>query len=77
MTPPCTFTASGTSSPASASRTDRATATPAFSCASSVLAPRCGVATTDSRSNNGESVHGSVAKTSMPAAATRPSLSAA
>ena len=46
MTPPWTLTASGTSSPARASRTERATATPAFSCASSVLAPRCGVATT-------------------------------
>ena len=61
MTPPWTLTASGTSSPASASRTDRATETPAFSCASSVLAPRCGVATTCSSSNSGESVHGSVA----------------
>ena len=39
MAPPWTLTASGTSSPASASRTDRATDTPAFSCASSVLAP--------------------------------------
>ena len=53
MTPPWTLTASGTSSPASASRTDRATAMPAFSCASSVEAPRCGVTTTLSSSNSG------------------------
>ena len=59
MTPPWTLTASGTSSPLSASRTDLATAMPAFSCASSVDAPRCGVATTFSNSNSGESVHGS------------------
>ena len=39
ITPPCTLTASGTSSPDSASRTDLATAMPAFSCASSVEAP--------------------------------------
>ena len=76
ITPPETLTASGTSSPASASRTERATATPAFSWASSVEAPRCGVTTTDSKSNSGDSVVGSVAKTSMPAPATRPSLSA-
>ena len=75
--PPCTLTASGTSSPASACTTERATARPAFSCASWVLAPRWGVATTVSRSSNGESGHGSSAKTSTPAAATRPSLSAA
>jgi len=59
--PPCTLTASGTSSPASASRTERATAMPAFSCASSVEAPRCGVTTTDSNSKRGESVQGSEA----------------
>ena len=42
----CTFTASGTNSPRSASCTDRATSVPALSCASSVDAPRCGVTTT-------------------------------
>ena len=41
----CTFTASGTKSPRSASLTDRATAVPALSCASLVDAPRCGVST--------------------------------
>ena len=76
MTPPWTFTASGTSSPVSASRTDFATAMPAFSWASSVEAPRCGVATTFSNSNSGLSVQGSVANTSRPAAAIRPSFSA-
>ena len=60
-TPPWTFTASGTNSPASASRTDLATSVPAFSCASAVLAPRCGVTTTASRRNSGLSVQGSVA----------------
>ena len=54
-----------------------ATATPAFSCASAVEAPRCGVTTTDSCANSGLSVHGSLAKTSMPAPATRPSAIAA
>ncbi|CAB4921920.1 unannotated protein [freshwater metagenome] len=73
MTPPFTFTASGTSSPASALRTETATAMPARSCASSVDAPKCGVATTLSKVNNGESVHGSVEKTSSPAPPTRPS----
>ena len=56
MAPPETLTASGTRSPPSASRTDLATATPAFSWASSVEAPRCGVTTTDSCSNSGLSV---------------------
>src|SRR6218665_52501 len=46
ITPPATLTASGTSSPARASRTDFATDTPAFSWASSVDAPRRGVTTT-------------------------------
>ena len=59
ITPPWTLTASGTSSPARASRTERATATPAFSWASSVDAPRWGVATTFSSSKSGESVQGS------------------
>ena len=49
---------------------------PAFSWASSVEAPRCGVATTFSSSKSGQSVHGSLAKTSRPAAAIRPSFSA-
>ena len=53
MKPLLTLTASGTSSPPSASRTDLATAMPAFSCASSVEAPRCGVTTTDSCSKSG------------------------
>ena len=53
-----------------------ATAIPARSWASSVDAPRCGVATTLSRANKGESVQGSVAKTSSPAPATRPSFKA-
>ena len=46
IAPPLTLTASGTSSPASAFRTETATAIPARSCASSVDAPKCGVATT-------------------------------
>ena len=74
MTPPCTLTASGTSSPLRASRTERATAMPAFSWASSVDAPRWGVATTFSSSKSGLSVHGSLAKTSRPAAAIWPGL---
>ena len=46
-TPPAwTLTASGTNCPDSASWTLRATAVPALSCASAVLAPRCGVTTT-------------------------------
>jgi hypothetical protein len=49
---------------------------PALSCASTVDAPRCGVTMTLSNSNSGESVHGSVAKTSMPAPATWPLLMA-
>ena len=72
MPPACTLTASGTNSPSRASFTDRATATPALSWASTVEAPRCGVTTTDSNSNSGESVHGSVTNTSMPAPATWP-----
>ena len=46
IAPPLTLTASGTNSPASALRTETATAIPARSCASSVDAPKCGVATT-------------------------------
>ena len=76
MRPPWTLTASGTSSPASARRTERATEMPAFSWASSVDAPRCGVATTCSKAKRGLSVQGSLAYTSRPAPATRPSASA-
>ena len=46
ISPPLTFTASGTSSPERAFLTEIATAIPARSWASSVDAPRCGVATT-------------------------------
>ena len=80
MTPPATFTASGTRSPSSASFTDRATETPAFSCASSVDAPRCGVTTTfgsaSSRRAGPPSTGGSVVKTSSPAPAMAPVVSA-
>ena len=70
-TPPAwTFTASGTKSPASASSTLFATSVPARSWASVVEAPRCGVTTALGWSNSGESVLGSVAYTSMPAAPT-------
>ncbi len=72
--PPWTLTASGTNSPASASFTLRATWVPAFSWASWVEAPRCGVTTTWSSSKSGLSVTGSFGNTSMPAPATRPSL---
>ncbi|CKT75584.1 Uncharacterised protein [Mycobacterium tuberculosis] len=71
-TPPPTLTASGTNSPARASRTLSATSVPARSCASAVDAPRCGVTTTCASSNSGLSVHGSVANTSRPAARTWP-----
>ena len=47
--------------------------TPALSCASSVDAPRCGDTTTLGSSKSGDSVHGSLAKTSSPAPATMPS----
>ena len=70
--PPPTLTASGTNSPASASRTLAATSVPARSCASAVDAPRCGVTTTCGSSNSGLSVHGSVANTSRPAPRTCP-----
>ena len=45
---------------------------PALSWASRVLAPRCGVTTTESMPNSGDSVVGSVAKTSRAAPATVP-----
>ena len=76
IAPPFTFTASGTNSPDKAFLTEVATAIPARSCASSVEAPKCGVATTLSNVNKGESVHGSVAKTSSPAPATLPDFNA-
>ena len=47
--------------------------TPALSCASSVEAPRCGETTTWGSSKSGDSVQGSLAKTSRPAPATMPS----
>ena len=53
--------------PINARRTISATVVPALSCASLVLAPRCGVTTTESSANSGESVVGSVAKTSSAA----------
>ncbi len=77
MMPPATFTASGTSSPPRASRTDLATETPAFSCASSVDAPRCGVSTMLSRPSRGEPVGGSLTNTSRPAPPMRPDVRAA
>ena len=50
-----------------------ATSMPTFSCASSVLAPRCGVSTTFSRPNSGWSLAGgSLAYTSSPAARIEP-----
>ena len=62
-----TFTAYGTNSPFSASRTISATVVPALSCASFVDAPRWGVMTTLSSENRGESVVGSTANTSSAA----------
>ena len=53
-----------------------ATCRATFSCASVVAAPRCGVQTTLSRPNRGESVAGSVSKTSSAAPATWPDLMA-
>ena len=47
--PASTLTANGTKSPASASTTCSAICSPALSCASFVLAPRCGVTTTVGR----------------------------
>ena len=68
-----TLTANGTNSPASASWTMSAMVSPALSCASRVEAPRCGVTTTCSSSNSGDSVVGSVANTSSAAPAITPS----
>ena len=76
MTPPATLTASGTRSPSRASLTERATETPAFSCASSVLAPRCGVTMTFGRSSRRAALEsafgGSLVNTSRPAPAISP-----
>ena len=76
ITPPATLTASGTRSPASAKRTDLATEIPAFSCASSVDAPRCGVSTTFGSPRSGEPTGGSETNTSRPAPAIKPLVSA-
>ena len=67
------FTANGTNSPCSASTTCSAIVCPALSCASTVDAPRCGVTTTESSSNSGDSVVGSASNTSSAAPAMRPS----
>ena len=53
------LTAKGTNSPRSARTTCSAMVCPALSCASTVDAPRCGVTTTESSSNSGDSVVGS------------------
>ena len=66
------FTANGTKSPLSASCTMSATTSPARSCASRVLAPKCGVATTLLNVNSGDSVVGSFTKTSRAAPAMVP-----
>ena len=70
------LTAKGTKSPASASCTMSAITSPALSCASRVLAPRCGVTTICGIENNGDSVIGSLVNTSSAAPAMRPSLTA-
>ncbi len=62
--------------PRSAIATCSAAVTPALSCASAVLAPRCGVTTTLGSEKSGESVVGSLANTSSAAPAMVPSLSA-
>ena len=68
-----TLTANGTKSPARASSTIEAIVSPALSCASRVQAPRCGVTITESSSNSGDSVIGSVENTSSAAPAMTPS----
>ena len=70
------LTAKGTKSPFSANCTMSATTSPARSCASRVLAPRCGVATTLLKAKSGESVVGSFTYTSSAAPVMVPSLSA-
>ena len=62
-----TLTAKGTKSPLRARMTCSAMVTPALSWASAVDAPRWGATTTDDSSNSGDSVVGSLAKTSRPA----------
>ena len=71
-----TLTANGTKSPAKANCTMSAMTSPALSCASRVLAPRCGVTTTFGNENSGESVTGSRSKTSNAAPAMSPSRKA-
>ena len=68
-----TLTANGTKSPRSASTTISAIVSPALSCASAVDAPRCGVTTTLSNANSGDSVVGSFANVSIAAPPRRPS----
>lgn len=63
-------------SPFSAVATCSAACVPARSCASAVLAPRCGVTTTLGNEKSGESVIGSSANTSNAAPAMRPSFRA-
>ena len=74
--PASRLTANGTNSPFSASCTMSATTSPARSCASRVLAPKWGVATTLLSANRGESVVGSLTKTSSAAPAMVPLRSA-
>jgi hypothetical protein len=62
----------GTNSPPGPDGPDARTAIPALSWASTVDAPRCGARRRCRRPNSGESVHGSVAKTSSPAPAPVP-----
>ncbi len=71
-----TLTAKGTNSPRSASTTCSAIVWPAWSWASTVEAPRCGVTTTFGRPKSGDAVVGSLANTSRAAPATRPSATA-
>ena len=66
------FTALLANSPLSTAATCSAMIMPARSCASTVLAPRCGVATTLSYLNSGLSVVGSLGYTSTAEAATLP-----
>ena len=74
--PASRLTANGTKSPFNASCTMSATTSPARSCASRVLAPKWGVATTLLNANNGESVVGSLTNTSSAAPAIVPLRSA-
>ena len=62
------LSAVGTMEPSRPAATYSAICTPARSCASLVLAPRCGVSTALSNSCKGLSRHGSASNTSMPTA---------